>query len=175
MAQKNSVYVFIRKTSSDSRGRLNLRFDMNQGTNLKSLGFTWRKYYIYRESPKAFDPHISAIFRFVVDGVGKLLFVTAVVEADDSSAPTLWTSLLSSPLPPSLVLGNCLSIYCWTEGCWFSSISSFCQICQIYKSLHYLFWGILTIHDSVYERDAQITSHLCCLTWQICVACLPSI
>ena len=32
------------------------------------------------DSPQVFDPHISAIARFVVDGVAKLVFVSAVVE-----------------------------------------------------------------------------------------------
>ena len=45
--------------------------------------------------------------------------------------------------------------------------------------LHYFFWGILTIHDSVFERDALATRCLYCLnkltTWQVCVACLPLI
>ena len=38
MAQNNSLLIW--KTSSYSRGRSNLRNDMNQVTNLKSLGFT---------------------------------------------------------------------------------------------------------------------------------------
>ena len=38
MAQNNSLFVW--KTSNYSRGRLNLRNDMNQVANLKSLGFT---------------------------------------------------------------------------------------------------------------------------------------
>ena len=43
MTQNNSVFIFVQKTSNDSRGRPNLRIDMNQVTNLKSLGFTRRK------------------------------------------------------------------------------------------------------------------------------------
>ena len=43
MVQSNSVFVFVRKTSNDSRGRPSLRIDMNQVTNLKSLGFNWEK------------------------------------------------------------------------------------------------------------------------------------
>ena len=43
MAQNNSVFVFAWKTSNASRGRPNLRIDMNQVTNLKSLDFTWKK------------------------------------------------------------------------------------------------------------------------------------
>ena len=38
VAQNNSLFVW--KTSNFSRGRSNLRNDMNQITNLKSLGFT---------------------------------------------------------------------------------------------------------------------------------------
>ena len=35
--------VFVQKTSNYSHGRPNLRIDMNQVANLKSLGFTWKK------------------------------------------------------------------------------------------------------------------------------------
>ena len=42
MAQINSVFVFVRKTSNDSCRSPNLRIDMSQVTNLKSLGFTWK-------------------------------------------------------------------------------------------------------------------------------------
>ena len=34
-------------------------------------------------------PHISAIACFVVDGVAELVFLSTVIEADDSPAPTL--------------------------------------------------------------------------------------
>ena len=60
-------------------------------------------------SIQVFYPHISVIIRFVVDGVAKPVFVSVVVEADDS--PTL-SSLLSPPLPPPVVLGNSLSNSC---------------------------------------------------------------
>ena len=43
MVQNNSVFVFVWKTSNDSRGRPNLRVNMNQVTNIKSLRFTWKK------------------------------------------------------------------------------------------------------------------------------------
>ena len=99
MAQNTSVFVFLRKTSNDSCVRPNLRIDMNQVTNLQ---ICW-------DSPQVFDPHISAIVRFVVDGVAKGVFLSVVVEADDSSAPTLRSSLLSPPLSPPLLLGNSLS------------------------------------------------------------------
>ena len=59
---------------------------MNQLTNLKSQGFTWKK--IYWEYPRVSTPYIYAIL-VVVDNVAKLVFVSVVVEADDSPAPTL--------------------------------------------------------------------------------------
>ena len=43
MAQHNSVFVFAQKTSNDSCGRPDLKTDMNQVKNLKSLSFTWKK------------------------------------------------------------------------------------------------------------------------------------
>ena len=69
MAQNNSIFLFFQKTSNKSRGRQNLRVEMNQVTNLKSSGFTWKKYQIYLESPQVFNPHIAVIFCFAVDGV----------------------------------------------------------------------------------------------------------
>ena len=62
---------------------------MSQVTNLKSVGFTWKKIVNLLGSPQVFHPHISAIFDLVVDGVAELVFVSVVVEADDSPAPTL--------------------------------------------------------------------------------------
>ena len=56
---------------------------------------------------------------------------------------------------------------------------SFCLVLQIYKWLHYLFCGIVTIHDSFYKRDALATGCLYWLNkltaWKVCVAFLPSI
>ena len=43
MAQSNSAFVFVCKISNNSHGRPNLKIDMKQVTNLKSLGFTWKK------------------------------------------------------------------------------------------------------------------------------------
>ena len=47
MAQNNSVVVFVQKTSNDSLGIPNLKIDMNQVTNLKSLCFYMKKKQIY--------------------------------------------------------------------------------------------------------------------------------
>ena len=78
----------------------------------------------------AFDPHISSIFRFVLDRVAKLLFVS-VAEADDSPAPTLRNWLLLLLLPVPLILGNSLPHSCVTYGCWFLSISHFAMFINL--------------------------------------------
>ena len=111
---------------------------MNQVTNLKSLHFTLvRIANLLGVFPEvvlcdidssgfidiAFDPHISSIVRFAVDRVVKL--VLFVAEADDSTAPTLRSSLLSRLLPLPLILGKSLPNSCVTDGCWFSYISHF--------------------------------------------------
>ena len=138
MAQNNSLFVW--KTSDYSRGRSNLRNNMNQVTNLKSLGFTRERIAnllgVFLEIvlcdinfrdffDVAFDPHISAIVRFVVDRVAKLVLFVSIVEGNDSPAPTLRSSLLSLLLPLLLILRNSLPNSCVTDGCWFSSISHF--------------------------------------------------
>ena len=86
MAQNNSL--FVRKTSNYNRGRSNLRNDMNQVANLKSLGFTrerianllgvcdidFRGFF-----DVAFNPHIFPIVRFAVDRVAKLVLFILVL------------------------------------------------------------------------------------------------
>ena len=119
MAQNNSLFVW--KTSNYSRGRSNLRNDMKQVTNLKSLGFTREKIAkllgVFPEvvlcdidfsgfCDVAFGPHISSIVRFVLERVAKLVLFVSVAEADDSPAPTLRSSLLSPLLPLPLILSN---------------------------------------------------------------------
>ena len=140
MAQNNSVFVW--KTSSYSSERPKLRNDLNQVTNLKSLGFTWKRIanllWVFPEVclcdidfcgffDVAFDLHISSITYFVVDGVAKLVFVTVsvVLEADYLPAPTLLSSLLSPLFLRPLVLGNSLSKSFWTDGCWLSPSALF--------------------------------------------------
>ena len=131
---------FLFGTSNYSRGRLNLRNDMNQVTNLKSLGFTRERIAnllgVFPEVvlcdidfsgffDVAFDPHISSIVRLVVDRVAKLVLFVSVAEAEDSPTLTLRSSLLSPLLPLPLILENTLPNSCVTDGCWFSSISHF--------------------------------------------------
>ena len=120
MAQNDSLFVW--KTSNYSHGRSNLRNDMKQVTNLKSLGFSTQERIanllgVFCEVvlcdidfsgfyDVAFDPHISSIVRFVVDHVAKLLLFVSVAEADDSPAPTPRISLLSPLLPYLLYWGT---------------------------------------------------------------------
>ena len=133
---------------------------MNRVTNLKSLGFTWKRIAsllgVFPEVSLcdidfhgffdvAFDSHISSMVHFIVDHVAKLVLFVSVAEAGDSPAPTLRSSLLSPLLLPFHVLGNSLPNSCVTDGYWFSSIY---HVHQIYKSLQYLFRGILTICNS---------------------------
>ena len=73
----------------------------------------------------AFDPHVSSIVCVVLDHVAKLVLFVSVVEADDSPAPTLGSSLLSPLLPPPLILRSSLPNSCVTDSYWFSSISHF--------------------------------------------------
>ena len=136
MAQNNSLFVW--KTSNYSHRRSNLRNDMNQVTNLQSLGFKKeRTAKILGVFPElvlcdigfcdffdvAFDPHIFPIPCFVVDRVPKLVLFVPVAEADDTSSPTLRNSLFSP-----LILENSLPKPCATDGCWFSSISLFVML-----------------------------------------------
>ena len=145
MAQNNSLFVW--KTSNYSRGRSNLRNNMKQVTNMKSLGFTRERIAkllgvfpevalcdidFSRFFDVTFDPHISLIVHFVVDRVTKLLLFLSVAEADDSPAPTLRSSLLSPLLSLALILRNSLPNSCVTDGCWFSSIS---QVAIFTKSI----------------------------------------
>ena len=63
------------------------------------------------------------------------------------------SSLLSPPLPLSAVLGDSLSISCWTDDCWFSSLIPFAMFAKSISDFVNSFGGIPTIHASVYKRD----------------------
>ena len=55
MAQNNSVFVFVQKTSNYSCGGPNLTIDMNQVTNPKNTGFSMKKrekYWVLHEKKK---------------------------------------------------------------------------------------------------------------------------
>ena len=119
MAQNNSLFGW--ETSNYSPGRSKLRNNTNQVTNLKSLGFTWKRianllgffpevvlcdidFRSFFDVP--FDPIIFSIVRFVVDRDAKLVIFVSVAETGDSPAPTLRSSLFSLLLPPPLTLGD---------------------------------------------------------------------
>ena len=107
MAKNNSLFVW--KTLNYSRERSNLRNEMNQVTNLKSLSFTGETIAnlpgVFPEVvfcdmdfsgffDVVFDPHISSIDCFVVDHAAKLVLFVSVAETVDLPAPTLRSSLL---------------------------------------------------------------------------------
>ena len=152
IAQNNSLFVW--KTSNYSRGRSNLRNDMKQVTNLKSLGFTRERIAkLLGVFPDvvlgdidfggffdvAFDPYISSIDHFVVDCIAKLALFVSVAKADDSAAPTLQSSLLSPLLLLPLILGYSLPNSSVTDGCWFSSISHFAMFTKSISDCTMLF------------------------------------
>ena len=98
MAQINSVFVFVRKTSNDSCRSPNLRIDMSQVTNLKSLGFTWKN-----------SKCTLSFYKFLQHFCNRPCKTNICISCCRSSwllAPNLWSSLLSHPLAPPLVLGN---------------------------------------------------------------------
>ena len=130
MAQNNLVFVFVRRTSNESRGRQNFRIDMNQVRNLKSLGFTWKKKAnLFRVSPSFWFPCFCNR-PFCGRWCCKTSICISYCVGRCSTAPTLWSSLLSSFLPPALVLGNSFSNSYWTDGCWFSFISPFAMFAK---------------------------------------------
>ena len=123
-AQNNTGFVFARQTSNDNRQRSNLRTAVNQVTNLKSLDFTWKKIANLLGVSTSFWSSYFCNGPFCDGRCCKTsICISCCREADDSPAPTLWSSLLLSPLSPPLVLGNSFSNSCY--GCWFSSISPF--------------------------------------------------
>ena len=63
------------------------------------------------------------------------------------------SSLLSPPLPLPAVLGDSLSISCWTDDCWFSSLIPFAMFAKSISDFVNSFGSIPTIHASVYKRD----------------------
>ena len=107
MTQNNSGFVFARKTSNDNRGRSNLRIDMNQETNLKSLGFKWKKILVVQGVSTSFWSPYFCNRPFCGRRCCKTsICISCCREAGDSPVPTLWSSLLSSPLPPSTCIGE---------------------------------------------------------------------
>ena len=174
MAQNNSVFVFVRKTSNNNWGRPNVRTDMNQVTNLKSLGLTWKNpANLQGVSISFWSPYFCNCLLCGRQCCKTNISISWCREADNSPAPTWWSSLLSSPLPPPLVFGNSFSNFCY--GCLSSFISSFAILAKSIND----FWGVLVIFGSIYKRDALATGCHYCFNklnaFQVCVACLLSI
>ena len=151
---------FVRKTLNDGRGRPNLRTDMNQVTNLKSLDFTWKK--VAKLLVVSMEFSRSPYF-CNYPFCGRMCCKTSIcisccVEANDSPAPELWNSMLS-PLLPLHFLEQFFQLLL-NRWLLFLNHLLFSHVPQIYKWLHYFFWDILIIHDSVYKRDAVTTDFL---------------
>ena len=143
-------------------------------TNLKSLGFTReRTANLLGVFPDvvlcdmdfrgffdvAFDHHIFSIVCFVEDRVAKLVLFVSVAEADDSPAPTLKGSLLSSRLPPPLILGNNLPNSCVTNGFSFSSISHFSMFTKSVNDC-IIFFGAFSLFISLEQCTGNWLSFL---------------
>ena len=161
MAQNNPTFVFVWKTLNDSSGRPNLRIVINQVTNLKSLGFTWRKLVnLLKVSTSFWSPYFCnrpfcgrrCCKTSVCNNYGRSGWFACINSMKLSAFifPSYASYASCASYTIYLVLESSLSFSCWRDGCWFSFISFYYHVHQIYKWLHDFFWGILAIHDSVY-------------------------
>ena len=119
MAQNNSVFVFVWKTSDDSCGSPNRRIDMNQVTNPKSLGFTWKKIANLQGVSICFwSLHFcNRLFccrQFCKTSICISCCRSRWFTCTNPMKLSVFISTLSS-----LVLGNSLSNTYWTDGFWF--------------------------------------------------------
>ena len=94
--------------------------------------------HVFWESPQVFDDHVSAIARFVVDGVAKRVFVSLVVEADDSPAQPCKALCFHLPFFHLLHWGTVYITFVEQMAAVFIH-QLFCNVCQIFKWLHYFF------------------------------------
>ena len=119
---------------------------MNQRTNLKSLGFIWKKQKIYGKSPQVFDRHNFEIVCFVVDGVTKFGICINCCRSRWFTCTNPMNLFTFISLSPPLVPGDSFSNACWAVGCWFSSIPRFAMSVKsihaishkIYRDNHFL-------------------------------------
>ena len=132
MAQKNSFFVW--KTSNYSRGRSNLRNNMNQVTNLELLGLTRERIAnllgVFPEVVLC-DIDFRGFFDVAFDPIcGRPCCKTSIICIScrsrwfTSTNPKKLTALTS---PPSTSYTGEYSLpnSCVTHGCWFSSINHF--------------------------------------------------
>ena len=136
MAQNNSVFVFVWKTSNNSRGGPNLIIDMNQVTNLKSLGFYMEKIGNWLGVSTSLWSQYFCNRPFCGRRCRKLVFVSVIAEADDSPGPTRWSFLLSPPV--SLYWGTVILLLVEQVVAGFHQ-SALCNFRRIYKRLHCFF------------------------------------
>ena len=135
---------------------------MNQ-VNLKSLDFTWKRIanllVVFPDVVScdidflsffavAFDPLISWTIRFVVDRVVKLVFICISCWSRwFTSTNPKKVSAFTTPPSTSCTREQSSQFLC---NRWLLVFihQPFGHVHQIYKRLHCLFWGILTIHYS---------------------------
>ena len=139
MGQNNSVFGFVRKTSNDSCGKPNLRNDMNQVTNLKSLVFSWKKIaYLL-----GFSTSFWSLCFWKRPFCGRRCYKTSVCISCCRSRWFTYTNpmkLSDFTFPPPLVLGSNLSNSCLGDCCWFSSINPFAMFAKSINDFTISFW-----------------------------------
>ena len=139
MVQNNSVFVW--KTLNYSRRRANLRNDMNDVTNLKSLGFTWKRIASLLGIFPVYMRHRLPWFLWCC-------FWSPYLFNSPFYGSRWFTRNNPKKLSPFTLLPPPLANSWVTDGCWFSSIDPFTMFAKSIKRLHYLFRGTLVIHDS---------------------------
>ena len=96
--RKITQYLFLFGNFNDNRGRPTLRIVMSQVANLKLLGFTWKKMAtLLGVSTSFWSPYFCNHLFCGRRCCKTSICISCCREADDSPAPTLWSSLLSSP------------------------------------------------------------------------------
>ena len=139
--------------------------------DLESCKTAWKKSKFNGSFQQVFDANISAITHFVVDCVAKLVFASVVFA--DSSAPTLWCSLLSPSLPSSLALGTVVLTLIEQMVAGFSSISPFAMFSKSVNDFTISFGTVLLFRILLYKGWAGHHGCLYCLNKlsasQVCV------
>ena len=164
MAQNNSVFVFVQKISNDSPGRPNSRININHVVNLKSLCFTWKKIANFHGVSTSFwSPYFWNRAFCGIRCCKTSTCINCCRSRWFSCTSPMKLSAFTCPLPP-LVLGNNISNYCETDGCWFSFISPFAMFT---KSINdFIIFGVGYSHYSWFclQKEYSIYSIFQC-TW----------
>ena len=135
MAQNNSVFVFV-WTANSSHRRPHLRIVMNQVINLKSLGFTWKKTAnLFWVSIILWSPYFcSCLF------CGRQCCKTSICIS-------------------CCRLANSLSNSCWTDSCWFSSISPSAMFAESINDFTISF-GVFSLLITLFKRGMHWSSSI---------------